>query len=113
MKTFVCPGQMAWTSDEFLDAGVGGANEQSHGYILFRLVDVRAAALVAGFNQYRLKQNDRFIKSGVGPNAVDVDLYIVDLRYVGHYADQGGASLVKAFFRDRFPSKQNRGGVRG
>jgi hypothetical protein len=97
--------------DERRIFGRGNDRRQSHGYVLFRLVDVRAAANRAGFGQYRLKQNDRFLKFGVGPNAVETDLYIVDLRYSGHYPDQGGASLVKAFFEDRNPSKQNRGGV--
>jgi hypothetical protein len=108
---FACPGQVAWTSDERLDASNMGANSESSGYILFRLVDVRAAGIRAGIGPYRLQQNDRFLKIGIGPNTVETDLYIIDLRYSGHYADQGGATLVKAFFKDRFPSKQNRGGV--
>lgn len=101
----ICPGQVAWTSTEFLEAGVLGADSRADGYILFRTVDLRAVGLAV------LKQNDRFLKIGVGPNAIEVDLYVVNLRYSGHYADQGGASLVKAFFKDRSPSKNNPGGA--
>lgn len=107
---FVCPGQVAWTSDELMNADTLGANESSAGYIVFRLADLRA---ITKQSDFRLKQNDRFLKLGTGPNAIEVDLYITDLRYGGHWPDQGGATIVKAFFKDRFPSKQNRGGVSG
>lgn len=110
---FYCPGQVAWTSSERLDAQPMGADQQSAGYVLFRLIDVRLTGTAAGLGKYRLKQNDRILQMGVGDNAVETDLYITDLRYGGHYADQGGATLVKAFFQDRDPSKNNRGGVPG
>lgn len=97
-------GQVKWGLDEALKMSLSGADQESSGYILFRLADVRAAGLG------QLKQNDRFVSIGSGANKVDVDLYVTALRYQGHYGDQGGATLVQAFFKDRFPSKSTRGG---
>ncbi len=99
------PGQVKWTMDERLRASLTGAEAESEGYILFRRVDLRARGVA------ELQQNDRIIAVGVGANARPVDLYITGVRFEGHYPDQGGASLVKAFFRDRNPSKQTPGGT--
>jgi len=101
----VCVGQVQWGMDERLRASLIGAEQESEGYILFRRADLRAVGLI------EIAQNDRFTSIGTGPNKVDVDLYVVGLRYQIHYPDSGGAQMVKAFFRDRFPSKQNRGGL--
>lgn len=99
------PGQVKWGMDERLRATLIGAEQESEGYIVFRRVDLRRVGLI------EIAQNDRFTAIGTGPNRVEVDLYVIGLRYEGHYPDQGGATLVKAFFKDRFPSKQNRGGT--
>jgi hypothetical protein len=99
------PGQVKWGMDERLRATLTGAEQESEGYIVFRRVDLRAKGLI------EIAQNDRFTAIGTGLNRVEVDLYVIGLRYEGHYPDQGGAALVKAFFKDRFPSKQNRGGT--
>ena len=100
----VALGQVKWSMDERLRASLIGAEQESEGYILFRRVDLRALGIA------ELKQNDRFVSIGAGPNARPVDLYITGLRFEGHYPDQGGPALVKAFFRDRNPSKQTPGG---
>ena len=97
------PGQIKWTFDDQLRATLVGAEQEAQGYILFRRRELRAASL-------EIKQGDRFVKIGTGANAVLVDLYVVGLRYEGHYPDQGGPALVKAFFKDRMPSKQTKGG---
>lgn len=99
------PGQVKWGMDERLRATLTGAEQESEGYILFRRTDLRRVGLI------EIAQNDRFTAIGTGLNLVEVDLYVVGLRYEGHYPDQGGPALVKAFFKDRFPSKQNRGGL--
>jgi hypothetical protein len=96
-------GQVKWTIDERLRATLQGVETEAEGYILFRRVDLRAKSIT------ELKMDDRFIMVGVGPNARAVDLYIVGLRFEGHYTDQGGAALVKAFFKDRDPSRQSPG----
>mgnify|MGYP001027104161 CR=1 FL=1 len=97
------PGQVHWGQDERLRSTLAGAELESDGYILFRRVDLRNVGID------ELKQNDRFISIGSGANARAVDLYIVGLRLIGHYSDQQGASMVKAYFRDRFPSRSKRG----
>lgn len=89
------PGQVKWGMDEKLMATLSGALAEADGYVLFRYVDLEA-------NSITLKQNDRFTKLG----KIDVDVYIIGLRPEGHYTDVGGATLVKAFFKDRQPSRQ-------
>lgn len=89
------PGQVRWGMDEKLRATLTGAMAESDGYVLFRYVDLEAKSI-------ELKQNDRITKLG----KIDVDVYIVGLRPEGHYSDIGGATLVKAFFKDRQPSRQ-------
>jgi hypothetical protein len=98
------PGQVKWGVDERLRTTLTGAETESEGYILFRRVDLRARGIA------ELQQNDRIVSIGSGPNARPVDLYITALRFEGHYPDQGGPALVKAFFKDRSPSKQTPGG---
>lgn len=87
-------GQVAW---EIKDRDViteGGARLDSTGYILFRYVDLNSAGIT-------LKLQDRIKKIGWQ----DVNLYIVSLKPTGHYGDQNGATLVKAYFNDRSPSR--------
>jgi hypothetical protein len=92
------PGQVKWFSDEEMLAGHAGIQAESEGYILFRRVDLAAAGVV-------LKLNDRFTKLA----NVDTDLYIVNFRHEGHWPTEGGSTLIKAYFKDRTPSRQNRG----
>lgn len=99
-----CPGQVNWSMDDRVRASLIGAERESEGYVLFRRCDLRALGIA------ELKQNDRIVAIGAGANARPVDLYIIGLRFEGHYPDQGGAALVKAFFKDRNPSKQSPGG---
>jgi len=91
-------GQPRWGVAAGLEMSNNGPQENAAGYVLFRHVDLDAAELT-------LKENDRFIKIG----NQEVDVYIVSLRYEGHYSDAGGSTLVKAFFRDRQPSRQRLG----
>jgi len=97
--------QIKWGADEKLRVEAGGAAEGAEGYVLFRRLDLRAAGLD------EVHTNDRIVSIGVGANKTNVDLYVVHVQQMGHYPDQGGASLVRAWFKDRQPSKQNRGGL--
>ncbi len=99
-----CPGQVNWSMDDRTRASLIGAERESEGYVLFRRRDLRALGIA------ELQQGDRIVSMGAGANARAVDVYIVGLRFEGHYPDQGGPALVKAFFKDRSPSKQNPGG---
>lgn len=88
------PGQIKWGHDEKLMPTKPGAEQKSDGYVLFRLRDLSAQGLT-------IKQNDRIVRMGT----ISTDVYVVMLRYEGHYPDQGGPSLVKAFFKDRTPER--------
>ena len=72
--------------------------EGSDGYVLFRRIDLDTAGIT-------LQRQDRFSKLG----HVETDVYIVRLEHTAHYPDQGGPTLVKAYFEDRGPSRQTRG----
>jgi hypothetical protein len=46
---------------------------------------------------------------GSGVARTELDVYVTKLRYEGHYPDQHGPGLVKAFFNDRAPERQKPG----
>lgn len=101
--TFTVPGQWKWFSDRELRMHKHGAQESSDGYVLVRNVDLRAQGKT-------ISRGDRIIGYGTGANRVALDVEVTKLRYEGHYPDQFGPALVKAFFSDREPSRQSRGG---
>ncbi len=98
--TVIVSGQVKWGLDQSFGSQRVGPAADSDGYVLFRLVDLAAAT-----PPVTLQRDDRFIRLGT----IDVDVYITGLRYEGHYPDQGGPSLVKAFFKDRLPARDTRG----
>jgi len=102
-EAYTAPGQWKWASDKELRMQEIGALEYSTGYVLFRMRDLRALGQTIGVG-------DRIIGYGAGAARVPLDVYVVKLRYEGHYPDQYGPSLVKAFFSDRAPERQKRGG---
>ena len=91
-------GQAQWGLADELAMSGAGPQENASGYVLFRYFDLEAKSVV-------LRQNDRFIKIG----KQDTDVYIVSLKPTGHYPSAGGATMVKAFFLDRMPSRQELG----
>ena len=99
------PGQVKWGGDDQAKASNLGSESESDGYVLFRFVDLRNA----GINV--VKQGDRFVSMGSGANKQDIDVYVVKIQQMGHYPDRSGPSLVRAWFKDRHPAKQNRGGI--
>ena len=92
------PGQVKWESQFGLEHEKSGARETSRGYVLFRKTDLDAQTIT-------LQLNDRIVKMG----HVETDVYINRLEWMGHYQDQDGPSLQKAYFVDRRPSLQSRG----
>lgn len=88
-----CPAQMAWTGRQ-LEANDGGPSESVDGYALFRTTDLAARSIT-------LQHNDRIITVA----GIVYDLYIVRLIPMGHYPGLG-ATLLKAWFRDRLPAKE-------
>jgi len=89
------PGQVRYGSSQELGVTTSGPKEGEAGYVLFRYRDLAAASVT-------LQQNDRFTKIG---NEI-VDVYVTRTQPIGHYPSAGGATLVKAFFTDRQPSRQ-------
>lgn len=96
--TVTVDGQPRWSSQKAKGHEPGGRTESSTGYVLFRLFDLSAVGIT-------LEINDRIKKIG----GLDTDVFIERLEFTGHYEDQNGATLVKAHFEDRQPSKQRRG----
>jgi len=94
----VVPGQVKWGLDQSFQSRREGPKEDSDGYVLFRLVDLNAAGV-------EVKRETRLIRLGT----IDTDVYVTALQYQGHYPDQGGPTLVKAFFKDRQPARQTKG----
>jgi hypothetical protein len=80
-----------------------GSIGYSTGYVLFRMADLRTLGKI-------INVGDRIIGYGSGVARVPLDVYVTKLRYEGHYPDTHGPSLVKAFFNDRLPERQQRGG---
>lgn len=99
---FTVPGQWKWLSDKELRTQDIGAVDYSTGYVLFRFVDLRALGK-------EIKTGDRIVAYGTGAARTPLDVYVTKLRYEGHYPDQHGPALVKAFFNDRAPERQKRG----
>jgi len=97
-STVTVYGQVKWGMDQKYNSRRQGVEEDSDGYVLFRYVDLNAAGIT-------IKREDRFLKLG----NIDVDVYVTGLRPEGHYSDQGGPTLVKAYFSDRQPSRQTKG----
>lgn len=87
-------GQVRWGAEKALKPTEGGAQEDSEGYVLFRYVDLKK-------NNIKLDLNDRIIKIGWQEH----DLYITKLLPLAHYMDQNGATLVRAYFMSRQPSR--------
>lgn len=96
----IIPGQVEWVDTVNDEASKAGLVEKASGYVLFRKLDLDAAS-------FTVKINDRISQIG----HEDTDLYIDRLEWCGHYPDQDGASLLKAFFADRGPSRLDRGPV--
>jgi hypothetical protein len=101
----VLPGLVKWGYSDHFRANDTGPQEGEDGYVLFRLVDLRAQGLVS------IYRGDKFIQLGGNPNAIGTDVYVVRLRFEGHYPDQNGPTLLKAFFSDRQPVKGSGAGV--
>ena len=99
LATKTIQGQVSWKSQFDIGHNKAGTVLNASGYVLFRKIDLDAQSIV-------LQDNDRIIQIGTR----DTDVYINKLVPTGHYPDIGGHTMIKAFFADRAPSKQTRGG---
>lgn len=88
------PGQVKWGMDKNYSSMRIGPVETSDGYVLFRMADIRAVG--GGFS---IKRDDQLVSIG----GIETNVFVVALRYEGHYTHLGGPAFVKAFFKDREP----------
>jgi len=93
-ETVEIPGQISWDVKDDVIVGEGGTVLNAKGYVLFRYIDLQTRDVT-------LKVQDGIKKLGWQ----NVNLYIVAFKPMGHYQDRGGATLVKAYFNDRSPSR--------
>ncbi len=91
----VVAGQPKWNIGTDFEMTELGAIINAQGYVLFRVTDLAS-------KNVEISIGDRITRIGRDPQ----DVYIVRLQPMGHYTDQDGASLVRAWFSDRNPSKE-------
>jgi hypothetical protein len=83
-------GQVSWENKDNVYVDEKGTQLKAIGYVLFRYVDLESAGIV-------LKYQDRIKKIGKH----EEELYIIKTKPMGHYPNQDGASLIRAYFVDR------------
>lgn len=94
-----------------VDMERGGRNERETGYVLFRTIDLDEQLKTIGSSYEEWANgsngavNDRILRVG----NQSLNAYITRLEPIGHYSDQGGATLVRAFYTDRAPARKTGG----
>jgi hypothetical protein len=83
-------GQVSWENKDNVYVDEKGTQLKAIGYILFRYVDLESKGIT-------LKYQDRIKKIG----RHEEELYIINTKPIGHYPDQDGASMIRAYFVDR------------
>ena len=91
-------GQIYW-QDQTWQSEREGLVDKTLGYILFRTYDLELASAT-------IQVGDKVVSMGTGRGQVEIPLYIYRFRYRGWHSDQGGHTLLKAWFTDRKPAKQ-------
>jgi len=84
--------QVSWSVKDEPIPGKQGISEEARGYLLFRRNDLIGKSII-------INRGDKIIKIGHD----DVELFILGRTPAGHYPDQGGATLLQAYFGDRNP----------
>jgi hypothetical protein len=88
-------GQVKWGAQKDDSDSKMGSILGARGYVLFRRIDLAAQSI-------ELADGDRFTEIG----GISTDVYISRLEWTGHYPDEAGPTMVKAYFEDRAPAKQ-------
>ena len=88
----------------------GGVEEESEGYLLFRLVDLVADGVATenadGTVAFGLERGDRIVRIG----RRRTNLYVIFFRDAAGYEDQDGCTLLEVDFASRPPSSPAREG---
>ena len=91
--TVALPAQVVFDDRASPDIGGQGASEQFDGHLTFRLRDLAAKG-------YTPARGDHVVQLGNRATS----LYVQATQDAGHWGDQSGHTLVKAWFSDRRPS---------
>ena len=89
------PAQVAYFNHSERARMVAGGMQRILGYLLFRYKDLNDLS-------YTPRAGDRIVDIGA---QTDQNLYLETFEDAGHYPDQQGATMVRAFFTDRKPSR--------
>jgi hypothetical protein len=88
----------------------GGVEEESEGYLLFRLVDLLERGVATdhgdGTVDFGLARGDKIVRIG----RRRTNLWVLFFRDVAGYPDQGGCTLLEVDFASREPSSPAREG---
>jgi len=84
--------QVSWSIKDDPNPEKMGISEEARGYLLFLRKDLLNRSIT-------ISRGDKISKIGHDT----VELYVLGLTPAGHYPDQGGASLLQAYFGDRNP----------
>ncbi len=86
----------------------GGVEEETVGYVLFRVQDLLAAGVATdngdGTVDFGLERGDRITQVG----RRRTNYYVAWFRDVASYDDRGGATLLEVQFMDRHPESPGR-----
>lgn len=93
-KAFKLKAQHASGGFEKVKALSGSVTEEADGYFLFKISDLKSKRVT-------VERGDQVVKIGEGKNSYDVDYYIISLKWLGHYPDIGGPTLLRADYSDR------------
>ncbi|MCK5019295.1 MAG: hypothetical protein KAS32_19705 [Candidatus Peribacteraceae bacterium] len=85
--------------DQTWESGREGILDKTLGYVVFRVYDL-------GLANVTIRVGDHITAMGVNAGQVSLPLYVYRFRYRAHHPDQGGYTLLKAWFTDRKPAKQ-------
>lgn len=92
-------GQIFWQNKVWESEAVGLV-PKTLGYVLLRRYDLTAVGV-------NITEGDKIIQIGINNAALTEPYYIYRIMYRGHYQDTDGHSLVKVWFTDKKPSRQN------
>lgn len=84
--------QVSWSVKDDPAPEKMGISEETRGYLLFKKKDLSGESVT-------INRGDKISKIGHDT----VELYVLGLTPAGHYPDQGGATLLQAYFGDRNP----------
>jgi len=87
--------QISWNTEESVSDKTGNIIHVD-GYLLFLRDDLKAKEVV-------INEGDRIVSIGEGDSEVLMSSWIWKVQRRGHYPNQGGWTMLKAWFKDKKP----------